>query len=299
MDPHLRQWTRDLRDLRGYSPHTLRAYTANLADLAEFLESRGQTLGTATLTDLRSWLSLIRTRGRPAGQPLAASTMARNVAAVRSFYRWMIREDRIESNPAARLKNPKIPTRTPRFLDVDEASSVVENPHQTGWFHTRNRALLELMYGAGLRVSEAVSLDVVDLDQSGRLVRVMGKGRKERLVPYGPPAADAIREWLAMRPMEGPLFLNRYRRRLSARSAWRIVREAGAVNGVSGLHPHALRHSCATHLLGSGADLRAIQEQLGHATLSTTQRYTHVDAAHLLKVYRSAHPRAAVDESEG
>ncbi len=299
MDPHLRQWTRDLRDLRGYSPHTLRAYTANLADLAEFLDSRGQTLGTATLTDLRSWLSLIRTRGRPAGQPLAASTMARNVAAVRSFYRWMIREDRIESNPAARLKNPKIPTRTPRFLDVDEASSVVENPHQTGWFHTRNRALLELMYGAGLRVSEAVSLDVVDLDQSGRLVRVMGKGQKERLVPYGPPAADAIREWLAMRPMEGPLFLNRYRRRLSARSAWRIVREAGAVNGVSGLHPHALRHSCATHLLGSGADLRAIQEQLGHATLSTTQRYTHVDAAHLLKVYRSAHPRAAVDESEG
>ena len=299
MDPHLHQWTRDLRDVRGYSPHTLRAYTANLADLAEFLDSRGQTLGTATLTDLRSWLSLIRTRGRPSGQPLAASTMARNVAAVRSFYRWMIREDLLESNPAARLKNPKIPTRTPRFLDVDEASSVVENPHQTGWFHTRNRALLELMYGAGLRVSEAVSLDVVDLDQPGRLVRVMGKGRKERLVPYGPPAADAIRAWLAMRPMEGPLFLNRYRRRLSARSAWRIVREAGAANGVSGLHPHALRHSCATHLLGSGADLRAIQEQLGHATLSTTQRYTHVDAAHLLKVYRSAHPRAAVEESEG
>ena len=299
MDPHLRQWTHELRHIRGYSPHTLRAYTANLRDLSDFLAARGQSLQTATLTDLRSWLSTIRTRGRPIGSPLAPSTMARHVAAVRSFYRWMIRENLIESSPAARLKNPKIPTKTPRFLDVDEASSVVENPHQGGWFHTRNRALLELMYGAGLRVSEAVALDVMDLDQPSRLVRVMGKGRKERVVPYGPPAADALRAWLTARPLDGPLFLNRYRRRLSARSAWRIVREAGVVNGVSGLHPHALRHSCATHLLGSGADLRAIQEQLGHATLSTTQRYTHVDAAHLLKVYRSAHPRAATDESEG
>ena len=293
MDQHLRDWATYLRDERGYSPHTLRAYVANLSGLSNFLGDRNQTLQTATLTDLRAWLSATRTRGRPNGHSLAASTMARNVAAIRSFYRWMIRQHHIESSPAARLKNPKIPQKTPRFLDVPEAAIVVENPHQSGWFHTRNCALLELIYGAGLRVSEAVALDIIDLDRNNRLVRVMGKGKKERVVPYGPPAAAALEQWLQARAPDGPLFLNRYRRRLSARSAWRVVRDAGMVNGVSGLHPHALRHSCATHLLGSGADLRTIQEQLGHASLSTTQRYTHVDAAHLLNVYRSAHPRAA------
>ena len=192
MDRHLRDWTTYLRDERGYSPNTLRAYVANLSGLSSFLGDRGQTLQTATLTDLRAWLSAARIQGRPQGRTLAPSTMARNVAAVRSFYRWMIRQRHIESSPAARLKNPKIPRKTPRFLDVPDAASVVENPHQSGWYHTRNCALLELMYGAGLRVSEAVALDVLDLDTTNRLVRVMGTGPKERVVPYGPPAASAL-----------------------------------------------------------------------------------------------------------
>ena len=298
MDPHLHQWSTYLKDERGYSPHTLRAYGTNLSSLSAFLHERQQTLKTATLMDLRGWLSHERTGGRKSGSALAPATMARKVAAIRSFYRWMIREKFIDVSPAARLKNPKIPSKTPRFLDIPEASAVVEHPNQRGWFHDRNRALLELMYGAGLRVSEAVALDVMHLDLKSRLVRVMGKGKKERVVPFGPPAAEALNHWLTLRTPDGPLFLNRYNKRLSARSAWRIVREAGAVNGVSGLHPHALRHSCATHLLGSGADLRAIQEQLGHASLSTTQRYTHVDAAHLLKVYRSAHPRSGSEGSD-
>ena len=296
MDVHLDQWMDYLKGERGYSPHTLRAYNANLQSLSNYLQSRDHQLKSATLLELRGWLSHQRTAGRPSGTPLTAATMARKVAAVRSFYRWMLRERHVDASPAARLKNPKIPRKTPRFLDIPEAAAVVEQPHQNGWFHQRNRALLEIMYGAGLRVSEVVSLDVEHVDLKSRLVRVMGKGNKERIVPFGPPAVDALHTWLALRPPDGPLFLNRYHKRLSSRSAWRIVREAGIANGITGLHPHALRHSCATHLLGSGADLRAIQEQLGHATLSTTQRYTHVDAAHLLKVYRAAHPRSGNED---
>jgi integrase/recombinase XerC len=218
--------------------------------------------------------------------------MAQRVASIRSFYRWLLRERKIDASPAERLSSPKVPTKSPRFLDVPEAAQLVEQPTQKGWFRLRNRALLELMYGAGLRVSEVVGLDVDHLSLADRLVRVMGKGNKERIVPFGPPAVDALKEWIDAMGGKGPLFRNRNGGRLSARSAWRIVRDAGTANGIVGVHPHALRHSCATHLLGSGADLRTIQEQLGHASLSTTQRYTHVDAAHLLSVYRSAHPRA-------
>lgn len=248
--------------------------------------------------ELRAWLSRERLGGTTGGGVRSAATMARKVSAVKSFYRWMLREGHITSSPAARLQSPKVPKKAPRFLDVPEAAAVVEQPHQTGWFQLRNRALLELIYGAGLRVSEAVSLDTTALDLRNNLVRVMGKGSKERIVPFGPPAADALRAWMAEIPPDGPLFLNRYGRRLSSRSAWTITREAGVTNGITGLHPHALRHSCATHLLGAGADLRAIQEQLGHASLSTTQRYTHVDAAHLLAVYRSAHPMAGTKKED-
>ena len=292
MEAVLNKWISHLKGERNCSPHTLRAYTANLTSLSNFLEDRQKNLSTAGLLDLRSWLS--KERIGPAGskKPKAPATMARKVAAIRSFYKWMLRENLIDISPASRLKSPKVPRKAPRFLDIPEAAAVVEQPHQEGWYLNRNRALLELIYGAGLRVSEAVSLNIEHLDLSNNLVRVMGKGQKERIVPFGPPAADALRLWIRQIPEDGPLFLNRYGKRLSSRSAWKITRDAGAANGIAGLHPHALRHSCATHLLGSGADLRAIQEQLGHASLSTTQQYTHVDAAHLLSVYRSAHPRS-------
>ena len=299
MNHDLQRWEDYLRAERGASPHTLRAYIRNVEDLSLFLEKRDKTLRTSTLHDLRGWLSWARLGGEKRKKTaLAPATMARKIAAIRSFYRWTQREGILDINPAARLQRPRLPKKTPRFLDVSEAAIVVEQPSQGGWYLARNRALLELMYGSGIRVSEAVQLDVHNIDVSERLVRVMGKGKKERIVPFGPPAADALRTWLAQIPKNGPLFLNRHYTRLSARSAWKIVRDAGATNGISGLHPHALRHSCATHLLGSGADLRAIQEQLGHASLSTTQRYTHVDAAHLLSVYRSAHPRAGSEEKD-
>jgi integrase/recombinase XerC len=283
---------------RGCSKHTLRAYGTNLTNLATFLLERNKTLRSAALPDLRAWLSKERVGSKGGKRSLAPATMARKIAALRSFYRWMLREKLVEVSPAVRLQSPRVPKKTPRFLDVQEAAAVVEHPSQQGWFQDRNRALLELMYGAGLRVTETVELNIVDLDLGNRLVRVLGKGQKERIVPFGPPAVEALKNWLRHLAPEGPLFLNRFHKRLSNRSAWRIVREAGLANGIAGLHPHALRHSCATHLLGSGADLRAIQEQLGHASLSTTQRYTHVDAAHLLAVYRAAHPRSGSKESE-
>ena len=293
MDQDLQRWIKHLTGERGCSLHTIRAYKANLCSLADFLENKGQKLQTANLMDLRAWLSRERIGGKQGRKkPLAPATMSRKVAAIRSFYRWMLREERIKASPASRLQSPRVPKKTPRFLDIPEAALVVEQPTQKGWFHARNRAMLELIYASGLRVSEAMGLDVLDLDLRNRLVRVTGKGGKERIVPFGPPAADAMKAWLKLIPQDGAVFLNRHGKRLSTRSAWKIVRDAGASNGITGLHPHALRHTCATHLLGSGADLRTIQEQLGHASLSTTQRYTHVDAAHLMAVYRSAHPRA-------
>jgi site-specific recombinase XerD len=291
MDMHLQRWLAYLRAEKGASEHTLRAYRGNLTRLDTHLSERDKYLRSATLLDIRAWLAADRI-SQGTRKPLSPASMARRISAVRSFYRWMLRERLVVVDPTARLSAPKVPRKSPRFLDLHEAAAVVERPTQQGWFRTRNRALLELMYGAGLRVSEAVSLDVKHLDLAERLVRVLGKGNKERIVPFGPPAALALQQWIEQMGGEGALFRNRSGGRLSSRSAWRIARDAGLNNGVIGAHPHALRHSCATHLLGAGADLRTIQEQLGHASLSTTQRYTHVDAAHLLAVYRSAHPRA-------
>lgn len=282
MDQDLAAWLSYRRAEQGASPHTLRAAEGDLQALSDWLE---RPLREAALLDLRRWLASPRRRPRPA-------TLARRVSHLRTFYAWLHRRGHLEVDPALRLKAPKVPQTSPRFLDVGAAAEVVERPAQSGWFQLRNRALLELLYGAGLRVSEAVSLDVHDVRLRDRWVRVVGKGSKERLAPFGPPAAEALQAWIAEMGGEGALFRNNRGGRLSARSAWRIVRDAGANNGVGGLHPHALRHSCATHLLGAGADLRVIQEQLGHASLSTTQRYTHLDAAHLLATYRAAHPRA-------
>jgi len=293
MTDTIRDWRIHLKVERGLSAHTLRAYTGDILGLQTHIHSLGSTLNSATTGMLRSWLASGTQSPNTTPRRLSHATLARKIAAARSFYRWLIQNELTTNNPADRLATPRIPKKTPRFLDVNEAASVVENPTQEGWFLIRNKALLEILYGAGLRIGEAVALDVIDVKFDQRLVCVrQGKGRKDRIVPFGPPAQKALREWVDTMGKEGALFRNRYGGRLSARSARRIVHQAGLKNGIGAVHPHALRHSCATHLLGGGADLRAIQEQLGHASLTTTQRYTHVDAAHLLKVYRAAHPRA-------
>ncbi len=284
-----------LRAERGASPHTLRAYRRDLERLQESLAARDRTLLDAALPDLRRHLAML---ARAA--PSAASTRRRQ-AAYRSFYRWCVLTGRRADSPAERLASPRASLPVPRFLDVVEAQAVVERPAQEGVLRLRNKAVLELLYGAGLRVSEVAALDRRDVDLDERLVRVrQGKGRKERLVPFGPPAVSALRAWLAVAPPDQvALFTTVRHNRCTARTLHRIVRDAGRQHGIADVHPHMLRHSCATHLLGGGADLRAIQEQLGHATLSTTQRYAHVSLEAMIDSYRRAHPRARGDGGGG
>ena len=289
-----RLWLTHLLRDRGASPHTRRSYASDLRLLQEHLSGRSLDLGTARRRDLRQWLASL---GSPTDRPAPAS-LARRVATLRSFYGWLSAEGLRADNPAAGLRAPKVPRSVPRIMEVPETDAVMIHPTQSGILEVRNRALLELLYGAGLRVSEAVSLDWPDVDVDDRLVRVRaGKGGKQRVVPFGPPAAAALDLLVRNLPDAGSdgsaaLFRNHRGGRLSSRSARRIVQDAGKAAGLSGVHPHALRHACATHMLSAGADLRAIQEQLGHESLATTERYTHLDPAHLLRVYRRAHPRA-------
>ncbi|HJN77974.1 MAG TPA: tyrosine recombinase XerC [Myxococcota bacterium] len=286
MHPDVQDFLEFLRVERGLTVNTRRAYDRDLSRLSAALGENGRCLRTARPADLRGHLAVIG-QGAP-----APSSTARRLSSYRSFYRWAVKTGRCPDSPAERLTRPRVPAKVPRFVDVDEACEVVEVGTQDGWYLLRNRALLEILYGSGLRVGEAASLDVDDVDVHARLVHVRcGKGGKPRRIPFGEACAEALAAWLEGHA-GGPLFLNRYKKRLSSRSMHRIVRQAGLQAGVSALHPHALRHSCATHMLAGGADLRAIQEQLGHASLSTTQRYAHVSAERLLEVYRAAHPHA-------
>ncbi len=286
-----------LRDERASSPRTVEAYGRDLGQLGEFLRERlgegNAHLDAIDLYLLRAWLaSLARARG--------ASTLARKVAALRSFYRFLERRGRVTSNPAAELETPKVRRPLPTFLSAEEAHEVVESPRLEGAAGLRDRAMLELLYGSGLRVGELAGLDLHDLDAGLGQVRVRGKGDKERLVPVGPPALAASLAWLErrgefVRPGRptSALFLGPRGRRLGVRRVQELVQRYGAIGtGRPDLHPHALRHTCATHLLEGGADLRAIQEILGHSSLSTTQRYTHVSVEALLRVYDQAHPLA-------
>ena len=232
--------------------------------------------------DLRTFLFEV-------GKGRASATVARHVAAIRTFYQWLLRTEQIASSPADDLQPPKVGQRLPHVLSVERADELFEQE-----LSPRDHALVEVLYGCGLRVGEVSGLDREDVDLTEGLVRVRhGKGGKERIVPLGPPAARAVhRVLLELDGDEGPLFLNRRGGRLSPRSIRQIVRKVGVAAGAPGLHPHALRHSFATHLLDNGADLRGIQELLGHASLSTTQRYTHVSVDGLRDVFRRAHPRA-------
>jgi integrase/recombinase XerC len=218
---------------------------------------------------------------------------------------WLHKIGVLEVSPADEIATPKVRRPMPTFLGVDAAKEVVEAPAGDGWSDVRDRAVLEVLYGSGLRVSELCGLDLGDADLARREVRVLGKGSKERVVPLGSKSVDALRAWLEVRPRvvhtkkgtQDPkaLFLARSGKRLTREGAYVLVRKWGALGAGRGdLHPHALRHTCATHMLGGGADLRSIQEMLGHASLSTTQKYTHVSIEHLMKVYDRAHPLARV-----
>lgn len=283
---------RALRLEKGLSDRTLDSYRRDLEQLATFLTGRGVVLETASADDIRAFLA--QGEWRP-------STRARKTAAIRSFYRAAVLHGLMSADPSRSLPSPRSENRLPRALTVHEVERMLACP-KAGPLGLRDRALLETIYGAGLRASEVLGLRLQDLDLDVGFVRTIGKGDKERVVPLGRKACDALRAYNERgRPSLGgagllkapELFLNSRGRRLSRQGLHAIIkryaREAGLPDDVS---THTLRHSFATHLLEGGADLRAVQEMLGHADLSTTQIYTHVTSAHLQKIYRDAHPRA-------
>ncbi len=280
---------------KGYSENTVRAYARDLVELADFMEGRRRPLTAATVQDVRAFLAAQQGRG------LARSTIARRSASVRSFYRFLAREGVLESNPMSALRAPRREQKLPVFMTVEEVEKLLDQPDTSTWIGCRDVAVLETLYGGGLRVGELVGLDYDDVDLGSGLVRVEGKGKKERVVPVGRCAARAVGRYLACTGEGVPerrdpraLFVNATEgTRLSARSVRRIVDRHVAAAGLNPrVSPHALRHSFATHMVTNGADLRAVQELLGHENLSTTQVYTHLTHEHLKRVYETAHPRA-------
>ena len=288
-----------LRDQRHVSPHTLLAYESDLKQFAEFLAAPSSDKTPPPPEEI----DMLAVRGfvaRMSRSGLGKASIARKLSVVRSFLRHVFRDGRIEANPAELVTSPRVPRALPRNLTVDEMFNLLERIHGDDLASVRDLAILELLYAAGLRVGELVSLDVGDFAMPDRIVRVLGKGNKERLVPFGSKAELALRSWFrrsqklrAKADEVEAAFLNLRGGRLTTRSVRRVLlrrlREAAIHARVS---PHALRHSFATHLLGAGADLRAIQELLGHASLSTTQRYTQVNTDALMAVYDRTHPRA-------
>ena len=298
--PSLRECTGEyLRELarRGVSAHTLRNYGSDLDQLAIFFEPPGESspdIATLDATALREWLAYLF------DAKLTAVSVRRKLAAVRSMFKFLQQEGVITKNPATRLRTPKTPQRLPdvmsaektnHILDAVEDGTPVEKPSKE-----RDLAILELLYGCGIRVSELVGINLDDLDLTQNWLRVRGKGNKERQVPIAGRAAAAIEHYQTVRAAESgerALFLNNRGRRLTDRSVRSLVKfYALMTSGDSSIHPHSFRHAYATHLLADGADLRAIQELLGHARLSTTQKYTHVSLADLMAVYDKAHPKA-------
>jgi integrase/recombinase XerD len=273
------------------SPRTVDAYRRDLTSLAKF---RGGPAGDAGIEELERWLAGMRAAG------LAPSTVARRASAVRAYFRHLVLIGTKSENPAASLQLPRRPRRLPRALSPAETERLIDAAAGTTPRSLRDRALVELLYGAGLRVSEAVGLERGGIDVDERVVRVLGKGGKERLVPLGRPAAEAVRRYLALgrphldRRYRPELFLNARGGPLTRAGAFLILRKLAAKAGLEPerVHPHLLRHSFATHLLEGGADLRSVQEMLGHADLGTTERYTHISDRRRREVYFSAHPHA-------
>jgi integrase/recombinase XerC len=281
---------------KSLSKHTLKAYRTDLLALESFLAARHQPLLTVNHLHLRSFLS-------EQSATLAAASRARRLAAIKSLFTFLHRRKLVAVNPARRLKSPKLPLRLPRALPIDETFALMEKPNQQTPLGARDAAIYEVLYGAGLRVSELCGLQLRDIDLKRRVLRVLGKGDKERICPINETAAERLQGYLTVRPLlranekspqhASAVFLNARGGQLSARSVERHMR---AHVEQLGLHkkatPHALRHSFATHLLAGGADIRSIQELLGHASLSTTQRYTAVSFEQLQQVYDKTHPRA-------
>lgn len=281
---------------RGYSPATVSSYEVDLQGLHEFLLRRGKSLEApenVQRADVTAFLADLHRRG------LAKSTVCRKLSTLRSFFRFLRKRAAIQEDPCAAIANPKLPKVHPKVLNVDQATHMVEAGVASEPEGMRDLALAEVLYGSGLRVSEALGLNLADMDLERGVVRVLGKGRKERLAPLTAPAVARLCRYLEQRQAFGPragepaVFLGKRGGRLGRRQADRIVKQLAARGGVAmAISPHTLRHSFATHLLQAGADLRSVQELLGHSRISTTQRYTHLDLAQVMRVYDACHPRS-------
>jgi integrase/recombinase XerC len=298
MEDQIRTFVNFIEVERNASQETVRNYRSDLRQLASFLQAADHSPGPFQAADItteqiRAYLHWLDRKGEK------ASSLARKLACLRSFYRFLMREGSVRNNPAEGLKSPRLSKLLPRVLTKDDAGALMEFPSGQSSLTLRDRALLETLYSTGARVSEAVGLNMGDLSLMEGLIHLRGKGRKERVVPIGQLAMDAItryRKSLAAsgvnNQLSAPLFLNHRGGRITTRSVARIVVQYSRLLSGGPVSPHALRHSFATHLLDEGADLRSIQEMLGHASLSTTQKYTHLAADRLAAVYDRAHPRA-------
>jgi integrase/recombinase XerC len=288
------QFLQNLRE-RNASPNTILAYGK---DLAEFVKYIGPIEKPDQLDHvrIRGFLSHLYERG------LGKTSVARHLAAVRSLYKWLAREGKVKQNPASLVSTPKLPKKLPRVPTIEEVNNVLDGQlPETAAFVERDKTILELLYGCGLRNSELIGINLDDIHWSNETILVRGKGRKERMVPLGDTAAEAIRDYLSKRKellaskkkTTPALLVNLRGQRLTTRSVGRIVKHIAVSKGLSpDVHPHTLRHAFGTHLLEEGADLRAIQEMLGHERLSTTQRYTQLSMKHVVEVYDKTHPRA-------
>lgn len=304
MDADVRKFLQHVQLEKNLSKHSIRAYTLDLEHFFDFTVAAGSSPAGADRELVRDYVASLH-------DALAPSSVARRLSALRTFFRFLIQEGRCDSSPMEGLRGPRQNQPLPKMLSVDEMIALLSKPLDGDdgdpLLQLRDLAILEMLYGAGLRVSECVGLDLANVRQSERLVWVRGKGRKTRVVPFGTKALQAVRDWLPARAellqrctpgkarddAEKALFLNWRGTRLSARSVGRMLEKRCVQAGLHKVvNPHALRHSFATHLLDAGGDIREIQELLGHARLSTTQRYTKTTTAHLVRVYDRAHPRA-------
>ena len=306
MEQLLNQFLEHLRYERNVSEHTLRNYSSDLTQFLDHLAPPHPQSGKRTLPPvqqidhltIREWLSTLHSEHKK------KASIARKLAALRTFFQFLVREGAVELNPAKLVSTPRLEKRLPRHLSIEEAIKFIETPDTETDLGKRDRAILELMYATGVRVSELTKMNVGDVDFKTKLVRVIGKRRKERIVPFGDPASEALKNYLGVRdrflsnaPISqrepDALFLNYQGTRITTRSVGRMVEKYIRIcAGMHDISPHDLRHTFATHLLDSGADLRDIQELLGHARLSSTQIYTHVSMEKLIEVYDKAHPKA-------
>lgn len=298
MNQAIARFLRYLDVERDASPHTIKSYREDLTSLSEYLsESNGWSPEPSQISslDLRGYVSALHEAG------YAKSSVSRRLASLRSFFRFAQREGLTDNNPAKPLRNPSRERKLPHFLSTDEIGKLLVAPPANQPAGLRDRAILETMYSGGLRVSETVGMNEEDIDLEAGLIRIRGKGRRERLAPIGSFAAKAVNQWMSVRQLSpelpqdrtAPVFLNKFGKRLTTRSVGRMLEKYLKQTGLDlQTSPHTLRHSFATHLLDRGADIRSVQELLGHRSLVTTQIYTHVSTARLLDVYEKAHPRA-------